>query len=149
MFIVITILLALVVQMQVLPVLGLKIDLLLFIALYFGFLHGWKTGAVVGLAVGLLQDIFSGGILGLAPIGLITCGLLAGYARGMLLLRYWIVRVSLVFILTVLNLVIYFGLSMIFSQNAFYSFFKTKWLVIGIENTILAGAVFWLVDRYG
>lgn len=149
MFIVITILLAFIVQIQILPILGLRLDILLFITLFYGFLYGWKTGAGVGLIIGLLQDIFSGGMLGLSSVGLIACGILAGYTRGMLLLRYWIVRVSLVFILTILNLLIYFGLSIIFSQNPFCSFFKTRWLLISFENTILAGVVFWLVDRYG
>lgn len=145
----IAILIAFIAQMQVLPILGLKLDLLLFATIYYGFLYGQGFGAGIGLVAGLLQDVFSFGILGLSPVGLVTCGLLAGYTRRMLLLRYWIVRVGLVFVFTVLNLIIYLVMTKIFSQTQLFLLFRAKWLMIGFGNTIMAGIVFWLVDRYG
>lgn len=143
------ILLAFIAQIQVLPILGFRLDLLLFVTIYYGFIYGWRFGAGIGLLVGLAQDIFSGGMLGLGPIGLVVCGLLAGYCKRMLILRYWIVRVGLVLILSILNLLIYFGLTNMFSQTRIYMVFRNNWLVVSLGNTIFAGAIFWLMDRYG
>lgn len=144
-----TIFVAFLVQSQILPMLGLKLDLLLLTTLYYGFLYGWKKGCGVGLLAGLVQDVFSLGLLGLTPVGLVTCGLFAGFAKRMLLLRYWIVRVGLVFVLTMLNLLIYLGVTRIFSQTWLYTSFINNWLIVSLSNTITAGIIFWLVDRYG
>lgn len=138
-----------IIQTQVLSVLGLKLDLLLFITIYYGFLYGWKRGAVIGLFLGLLQDIFSGGLFGLAPIGLVSCGILAGYAGRMLLLRYWLVRVGLVFVFTIINLTIYLIAVRIFSEAELLLIFKKEWFITGILNTIIGGIVFLAVDKYG
>lgn len=140
---------AFIIQSQTLHMVGVKLDLLLLTTLYYGFLYGWKAGAGVGLVAGLVQDVFSLGLLGLTPVGLVACGLLAGFARRLLLLRYWIVRVGLVFILTVLNLLIYISVTRIFSQTGLYTLFKNNWLIVSLSNTITAGVIFWLVDRYG
>lgn len=148
-FIFFTILVALIAQMQIFPILGLELDLLLVVTIYYGFLYGWKVGSGVGLVAGILQDIFSFGMLGMAPVGLVICGLLAGYSRRMLILRHWVVRVGLVFVLTVLNMVVYLGVSNMFFQGELYVLLKAKWFVIGIGNAIVSGVVFWLVDRYG
>lgn len=143
------ILAALLIQTQLLPILGLKLDLLVLITIYFGLLYGWKRGLIVGLVSGLFQDVFSGGMLGLAPIGLAACGILAGYSRQMLLLRYWVVRISLVFVLTALNLGIYLVMLTFFYQKSFLQLFNSQWLLISLGNTIVAAVLFWLVDRYG
>lgn len=127
----------------------MKLDLFLLITLYCGFLYGWKRGCGVGLAAGLVQDVFSHGMLGLSSVGLVICGLLAGFARRVLLLRYWILRICLVFILSVLNQLVYLGAANIFSQGGLYTIFRSNWIAIGIGNTIAAGIIFWLVDRYG
>lgn len=130
--------------MQFIPLLGLRVDLLAFVTIYFGLLSGWKRGLGTGLLAGILQDIFSGGVLGLAPIGLVTCGLLAGYSKKMLILRYWFVRVSLVFILTLLNMLIYFSLLLLFSQGDYLNVFKSQWLAVSLGNTVIAVIVFLL-----
>lgn len=142
------ILIVLLIQIQLLPILGIKLDLLALVTIYYGLLSGWKKGLGVGLTAGILQDIFSGGILGLAPVGLVICGILAGYSRRMLLLRYWIVRVMLIFILTALNLGIYSVLSALFYKKSLLEIFSSQWLVISLGNTIIAGVLFWVVDRY-
>lgn len=127
----------------------MRLDLFLLTTLYCGFLYGWRRGCSVGLVTGLVQDVFSLGMLGLSPVGLVICGLLAGFARRVLLLRYWVIRIGLVFILTILNLLIYLGVANIFSQGGLYTIFRNNWLAIGTGNIIVAGVIFWLVDRYG
>lgn len=142
-----SIILAFIFQMQVLPVLGIRLDLLLFVTLYYGLLYGGTVGAGTGIVIGLFEDVFSGGMLGAAPIGLVICGLLAGYTRKVLLLRYWIIRVGLVFVLTMLNSVIYTTVSKMFFQIQLFSVFKIQWFAIALGNAVFAGLVFWLVDR--
>ena len=143
------ILLTFIIQIQVLPLAGLRLDLLLLITVYYGFLYGSRLGAGIGLLVGLLSDVFSAGVFGLAPVGLVFCGILAGYTGRMLLLRYWIIRVSLVFIFTILNLAVYSAMTKTFSQTELFSIFAKQWFIIGILNTIIGGTIFWLVDKYG
>ena len=148
MIIFLALLIVLLIQIQILPIFCIKLDLLALITIYGGLSYGWKRGLAVGLIAGLLQDIFSGGILGLAPVGLATCGILAGYSKTMLVLRYWIVRVCLVFILTALNLGIYLGLSIFLYQKSFLGLFGSQWLVICCGNTIIAAVLFWIMDKY-
>lgn len=134
-------------QTQILPVLGVKLDLFLFVTLYYGFLYGASAGTGIGIVTGLLQDVFSYGTLGIAPIGLVTCGLLAGYIKKTLLLRYRFVRIILVFILTILNLLIYAVCAKMFLQKDIFSEFAGNWFKIAGLNTVFAGIVFWLTDR--
>lgn len=141
-------LVAFILQTQVLPILGIKGDLLLFITVYTGFLYGWTRGMGTGFIAGLMQDLFSFGQLGLSSVGLVTCGMLAGYCRRTLLLRYWFMRVGLVFMFTILNLIIYLGIARLFSQDV-YIILKADWLMVPIGNTIIGGIIFWVVDRYG
>lgn len=136
-------------QVQLLPAIGLKLDLMILITVYWGLLRGWRVGLGVGLLVGILQDVFSGGPLGMSAVGLVVCGLLAGYCRRMLLLRYWLVRVSLVFLLTILNFIIYFSLLSFLSGTKSLYVLQDNWFVVSLGNTILAALVFWLQDRYG
>lgn len=138
----------LLVQIQILPVFCIKLDLLALVTIYWGLSYGWKRGLTVGLTAGLLQDIFSGGILGLGSVGLAICGILAGCSKAMLFLKYWIVRVCLVFILTALNLGIYLGLSVFLYQKSFLRLFGSQWLAISCGNTIIAAILFWLMDKY-
>jgi len=61
-------------------ILGLKPDLILVVVVIFSLLKGEKEGTISGFASGLLQDIFSTGLLGInalvkTVIGF-TCGIL-------------------------------------------------------------------------
>ena len=61
-------------------ILGLKPDLIMVVVVVFSLLKGEKEGAISGFASGLLQDIFSTGLLGInalvkTVIGF-TCGIL-------------------------------------------------------------------------
>ena len=142
------ILLVFIMQTQFFPLWGIRLDLFLLVTVYYGFLYGVRAGVGVGLGIGLLQDIFSGGLLGINPVGLIICGMLAGYCRRMLLLRYWLIRVLLVFIFSLLNLLI----SLVISQMVYHirlsGIFADIWLPVCAGNTIIAGLIFWIGDRY-
>jgi len=142
-------LVAFVFQTQVLPVLGIKLDLFLFVTLYYGFLYGPNVGAGVGIFTGLFQDIFSGGMLGVSSVGMIITGFLAGESKKILLLRYWFIRVILVFVFTLLNMAIYLAINETFFDTNVVAVFKEYWFSVSIGNTVFAGILFWLADRYG
>ena len=139
---------ALIAQLQIIPLFNLPVDFLLIITLYYGFLYGWNIGAGVGLLSGILQDIFSGSVLGLSSVGLFICGLLAGYSRQILLLRYWTVRVALVFLFTITNMLIYVIIAQIFMQIDFFYVFSKKWFIMSFWNVLFSGFIFWTIDRY-
>lgn len=142
-------LLVLVIQVQILPIFNVQLDLLILVTIYWGLVGGWQIGLWTGLMSGFIQDVYSGGVFGLAPIGFVMCGLLAGYSRKMLLLRYWPLRISLVFLLTALNLLIYLIMSSFFYDQSLFVLFKQQWFSICIGNTIIAALVFWFLDRRG
>jgi rod shape-determining protein MreD len=143
-----SIILAFICQTQVLPIFGIKLDLFLFVTLYYGFLYGPNVGAGVGILTGLFQDVFSGGMLGVAPVGMIIVGFLAGQSRKILLLRYWFIRIVLVFVFTLLNMAIYLAINEAFFDTRFALVFKDYWFSVSIGNTVFAGIMFWLADRY-
>ena len=61
-------------------ILGLKPDLILVVVVIFSLLKGEKEGTISGFASGLLQDIFSTGLLGINSLAKtvigFTCGIL-------------------------------------------------------------------------
>jgi len=61
-------------------ILGLKPDLIMVVVVVFSLLKGEKEGSISGFASGLLQDIFSTGILGINALAKtvigFTCGIL-------------------------------------------------------------------------
>lgn len=61
-------------------ILGLKPDLIMVVVVVFSLLKGEKEGAISGFASGLLQDVFSTGLLGINALAKtvigFTCGIL-------------------------------------------------------------------------
>jgi rod shape-determining protein MreD len=144
-----SILIAFVFQIQILPMLGIKLDLLLFVTIYYGFLYGPNVGAGVGILAGLLADVFSGGTLGIASAGMVIAGFLAGQSKKILLLRYWFIRVFLVFIFTLLNMAVYWFINETFFNANLMLVFEENWFRVSFGNTIFSGILFMLADRYG
>lgn len=69
------------------PFLNSYLDLFTVIAAMFGLLRGRVAGLATGTAAGLLQDAFSGGLLGFNGIAKTTVGYLAGVAGHHLIVR--------------------------------------------------------------
>ena len=65
------------------------LDLFLLVAATFGLIHGRQSGMFAGAAAGLVQDAFSGGLLGLNGASKTTIGYLAGIAGHRLVVRGW------------------------------------------------------------
>ncbi len=62
-------------------ILGLKPDLILVVVVIFSLLKGEKEGTISGFASGLLQDIFSTGLLGINALVKTVIGFICGILR--------------------------------------------------------------------
>jgi len=62
-------------------ILGLKPDLIMVVVIIFSLLKGEKEGAISGFASGLLQDIFSTGILGINALAKTVVGFICGILK--------------------------------------------------------------------
>ncbi|MGH9321626.1 MAG: hypothetical protein ACRD21_00485 [Vicinamibacteria bacterium] len=87
-----------------LPFLGAYLDLFTVVAAGFGLVRGRMGGLVSGAAAGLLQDAFSGGLLGFNGISKTTVGYLSGIAGRHLIIRGWSTRVLFFALATLLDL---------------------------------------------
>ncbi len=107
--IVVTIVVAFVFQTvlgRYLPFLGAYLDLFAVVAAGFGLVRGRMAGLLSGTAAGLLQDAFSGGLLGFNGISKTTVGYLAGIAGRHLIIRGWSTRILFFALATLLDLAI-------------------------------------------
>lgn len=60
---------------------GLKPDLILLVVIVFSLLQGAEEGSISGFASGLLQDIFSSGLLGINALAKTIIGFICGILR--------------------------------------------------------------------
>ena len=89
-----------------LPFLGVYLDLFTVVAAGFGLARGRIAGLVSGASAGLLQDAFSGGLLGFNGISKTTVGYLSGIAGRHLIIRGWWTRILFFAVATLLDLLI-------------------------------------------
>jgi rod shape-determining protein MreD len=89
-----------------LPLFGAYLDLFAVVAVGFGLVRGRIPGLLSGAAAGLLQDAFSGGLLGFNGISKTTVGYLAGIAGRHLIIRGWSTRILFFALATLLDLAI-------------------------------------------
>jgi len=89
-----------------LPFFGAYLDLFAVVAAGFGLERGRMAGLVSGASAGLLQDAFSGGLLGFNGISKTTVGYLSGIAGRHLIIRGWSPRILFFALATLLDLAI-------------------------------------------
>ena len=96
-----------------------KPDLLLILTVITGLLWGTKAGAGLGLAAGLMQDLFMGGIPGIYTLTKLINGVLAGLVEGNIFKERVLLPALLVFISTFIHeiLVIILSENLIFNAN--------------------------------
>ena len=110
-----------------------KPDLLLILTVITGLLWGTKAGAGLGLAAGLMQDLFMGGIPGIYTLTKLINGVLAGLIEGNIFKERVLLPALLVFISTFIHelLVIILSENLIFNVN----------ILLAIRDLILPLAV--------
>jgi rod shape-determining protein MreD len=82
------------------------LDLFTVVAAGFGLARGRMEGLMSGASAGLLQDAFSGGLLGFNGIAKTTVGYLSGIAGRHLIIRGWSTRILFFALATLLDLLI-------------------------------------------
>lgn len=85
-------------------ILGTMPDLILVLIALNGFLRGTREGAFLGLAAGLVKDIFVGGFLGVGALSGLVVGYLAGLAESRLYKENYIIVMGLVWLLSLAGL---------------------------------------------
>jgi rod shape-determining protein MreD len=120
----------------------------LLVAMVAGRLYAPWGAATLGFAAGLLQDILTGGLLG---VGALSKGL-----TGLLWTRLWnhavsdslVLQLPLLAGLTILDGVLFFGCSMLFSTAAISgeAFFPLLWRQL-LSNLLFGPFVLMLFDR--
>ena len=104
---------------------GIQPDLVLIVVLYFAITSEEDRGVLIGAGLGLLQDILSGGILGL---NLFTKGMIAflvGELRNNIVIDNVLSRVTIIFFSAVLEGLLCLGIfKVLFHQEAIFAIFS-------------------------
>lgn len=86
------------------------VDLVLVVVVYNALASGRVTGLLAGSVAGLVQDVLSGGVLGMAGLSKTVVGYLAGIVGTQFIVTHSVSRFVVFFLATVLNAVIFMGL---------------------------------------
>lgn len=92
------------------------LDLFTVVVATFGLLRGRAVGLLTGTVAGVLQDAFSGGLLGYNGIAKITVGYVAGIAGHHLIVRNWSSRLLFFAFMSVLDMAILAGVGYLTEQ---------------------------------
>lgn len=122
------------------------VDLFSVIAAGFGLLRGRMVGLVTGTCAGLVQDAFSGGLLGLNGIAKTTVGYLAGIAGRHLIIRGWSTRLLFFALATLVDLLILFLVGQAV-ELPMVTFAGLKPLYLCVANAIAGVILLRLLDR--
>lgn len=85
------------------------LDLFTVVVAMFGLLRGRAVGLATGTVAGLIQDAFSGGLLGFNGIAKTTVGYLAGIAGRHLIVRSWSSRIVFFAAMSLIDMAILAG----------------------------------------
>lgn len=128
---------------------GLKPDLILLVVIVFSLLKGAEEGAISGFASGLLQDIFSSGLLGINALAKTVMGFICG------VLKERIFAEHILFIIPVITFLVSISQSMLIFLvlNAFGVEYSLVWslkqvaIPEALYNSLLAPFIFLAVKR--
>lgn len=128
---------------------GLKPDLILLVVIVFSLLKGAEEGAISGFASGLLQDIFSSGLLGINALAKTVMGFICG------VLKERIFAEHILFIIPVITFLVSISQSMLIFLvlNAFGVEYSLVWslkqvaIPEALYNSLLVPFIFLAVKR--
>ncbi len=148
--IVISIVVALVVQTIGVRAFSTRIvylDAFLLVVVFFAAKEGLLTGILVGAASGLVQDSFSGGIIGIHGFAKTLVGFMVGMLSTILLVENLIAQVLLLGMATLLNGAIIIGINYLFFHSPVKGFWETL-SYQSLGNIGLGAVVFQSVKLY-
>jgi rod shape-determining protein MreD len=122
------------------------LDLFLVAAVAFGVVRGRMTGMFTGTVGGLIQDAFSGGVLGLNGLSKTTVGYLAGVVSRWLIIRGWAARFLFFFVASAFDLLILAAVGMAIERPAVIGEGVSA-LILCAGNGLVGALVLGLMDR--
>lgn len=122
------------------------LDLFLVTAVAFGVVRGRTTGMLSGTVGGLIQDAFSGGLLGLNGLSKTTVGYLAGIVIRWLIVRGWAARFLFFFLASAVDLLILAIVGLAIERPAVIDDGVSA-LILCAGNGLVGTIVLGLVDR--
>ena len=121
------------------------VDLVLVVVVYNALASGRVTGLLTGSFAGLVQDVLSGGVLGMAGLSKTVVGYLAGIVGTQFIVAHSASRFVVFFLATVLNAVIFMGLYELLGLRHFGTPFGAV-AGQGVGNAVVGVLVFKVVE---
>lgn len=122
------------------------LDLFLVTAVAFGVVRGRMTGMFTGTVGGLIQDAFSGGLLGLNGLSKTAVGYLAGIVSRWLIIRGWAARFLFFFVASAIDLLILAAVGIAIERPAVVGEGISA-LILCAGNGLVGTLVLGLMDR--
>lgn len=127
---------------------GVKPDLLLIIVLSFSLVGGTRSGTTAGIFIGLVQDLLSGGFIGLNALTKSLVGFLVGVVEKNIFHDALLVPALAVFGGTIVNEVVYLLIVHSFDQRfAIFPPLFARLLPLAFFNALLAPLFYFVVWR--
>ncbi len=128
---------------------GVKPDLILLVVMVFSLLQGAEEGSISGFASGLLQDVFSSGLLGINALAKTIIGFVCGILRAKVFAEHILFIIPVItFIASIGHCILIFLVLRAFGTeyNLAWSFKKVA-LPEALYNSLLSPFVFLAVKR--
>ncbi len=126
---------------------GIKPDFFLIALVFFSLEKNLRFGLLLGLILGLLKDIFSGGILGLNAFAFGLCGLIAGRYAKFIYKEGIFSQFIIVFCSSIFVGLLYYLLSIFTELPVSKDLFKVIILPVSAYTGVVALPIFWLLRR--
>ena len=123
------------------------LDLFLLTAAGFGLIQERQVGMFAGAAAGLVQDAFSGGLLGLNGASKTTVGYLAGIAGHRLVVRGWVGRFVFFAVATAADVIILAAIGQVLERPTVVGG-TADLLYLCAGNGVLGALTLGAVDRF-
>lgn len=135
--------------LNILAIGHIKPDLVLIVACYIGLHWEEETGTCLGFTLGLLQDVFSTGILGLNSFSKTLSGYLCGKASKRLNIKNIIIQVIIIFIFSIVEGILFLSILNIFHlQKKVHETFFQLILPQTIYNFLITPFLFRIIDFF-
>jgi len=127
-----------------------KPDLLLIVVTFFAFRYGAMVGQCAGFAAGMMQQFFSPALLGSYAFVFTVIGCILSFARHKISADNFITSAIIVFLATLLKGLMLGFLALLFGEigDMYGSYIVNAFLLELVFNPILAGPLFWLLNRF-
>ena len=125
---------------------GVKPDLLLAIVVIIAVNHGKRKGALSGLVIGLLEDLFFGGLIGVNAISKLLTGLAFGFLKKYIYQYIFLLTPIFVFLATIFNqLIILALLNQVLLEISIGQLFNELIFPLGAYNAVFSLPIYCLI----